>query len=295
MQPSHQDPLYPASRHGQGQPSDFASKIFHLSELHRHSTISAAFHNAGRNRLTRTVDKALEFIRRYLLPVHWLTTLIGALFLYGYARVVRATAKIVPVGAYRWPDVPKGSVLAIWHGSAPSVLVAFTARRPSMPVKLMVSRDARGDCVALFCRWLGFEVVRGDAEHGGWSALIEIAKEVRNGAVALISPDGSGPRLVARVGAVVLASAVGVPLIPVGADCRPSIFERHKWDDARNPLPFGRIAIACGPPLTFPSLEDVASIEGARKALQEALDRAAGEARGALGFGATTVGSSRKD
>ncbi len=230
------------------------------------------------------VDAALVFIRRYLPPIHWAMTWWLAVLLYGYARGVRATAEIVTVGRYRWPDFPKGSVLAIWHGSAPSLLVAFTARRPSMPVKLMVSRDPRGDCVALFGRWLGFEIVRGDAEHAGWKALIEIANEVHNGAAALIAPDGGGPPFLARVGAVVLASAAGVPLIPVGADCRPSVFERHKWDDARNPLPYGRIAVACGEPLTFPSFEDAASLERAREQLQDALDRAADDARGALGF-----------
>jgi len=172
-------------------------------------------------------------------------------------------------------------VLAIWHGSAPSLLVAFAARRPSMPVKLMVSRDARGDCVALFCRWLGFEVVRGDAQHGGWKALVEIAGEVHNGAAALISPDGGGPPFLVKVGAVALASAIGAPLIPVGADCRPSVFERHKWDVARNPLPWGRIVVACGDPLRFPPLEDAASLEQARQQLEDALHRAALEARDA--------------
>jgi lysophospholipid acyltransferase (LPLAT)-like uncharacterized protein len=153
-----------------------------------------------------------------------------------------------------------------------------------MPVKLMVSRDPRGDSIALFCRWLGFEIVRGDAEHGGWKALMEIANEVQNGGAALISPDGSGPPLFARVGAVALASAAGVPLVPVGAACRPAVFERHKWDVARNPLPYGRIAIACGEPLTFPPLEDAASLEKARQQVQGALDRAAEQARDALGF-----------
>jgi lysophospholipid acyltransferase (LPLAT)-like uncharacterized protein len=257
-----------------------------MTALHRRSkTISsAAFHKIGRNRLTRTIDAAAEFVRRYLPSIHWVAIRFSALLLYGYARAVRATAKIVTVGSYRWPDFPKGSVLAIWHGSAPSLLVAFTARRPGMPVKLMVSRDARGDCVALFGRWLGFEIVRGDARRGGWKALIEIANEVRNGAAALISPDGNGPPFVARVGVVALASAAGVPIIPVGAYCRPSVFERHKWDVARNPLPYGRIAVVCGEPLTFPSFEDAASLERARQQLQDALDRAAGEARSALGI-----------
>jgi lysophospholipid acyltransferase (LPLAT)-like uncharacterized protein len=130
-----------------------------------------------------------------------------------------------------------------------------------MPVKILVSGDARGDCVALFCRWLGFEIVRGDAQRGGWKALTEMVKQVHNGAAALIIPDGGGPPFFARIGAAALASAAGRPLIPVGADCRPSVFERHKWDKPRNPLPYGRIAVACGEPLTFPRFEDAVALE----------------------------------
>ena len=249
----------------------------------------------GRNRLTRAIDTALDFVRRWLPPIHWVGVRLFAILLYGYARAVGATAEIKALGSYRWPDIPKESVLAVWHGSAPSLLAAFTARRPGVPLKLMVSRNPRGDCVALLCRWLGFEIVRGDAEHGGWNALIEIANDVHNGAAALISPDGGGPRFVARVGAVALASAVRVPLIPVGADCRPALFERHKWDDARNPVPYGRIAVVCGEPLTFPSFEDAASLERARQQLHDALDRAAEEARGALGFKPPRVARPQRD
>lgn len=288
MQPTQQDPLYraPSQRTGRDEARDFAAEIHRLAALHlRSETISSStFHKIGRNRLTRTIDFALQFTRKYFPPVHWITVRLLAVFLYGYTRVVGATAEIVTAGSYQWPDFPKGSVLAFWHGSAPSLLVAFSARRPGTPVKLMVSRDPRGDCVALLGRWLGFEIVRGDAEHGGWRALHQIARDVHQGAVALISPDGGGPPLVARVGAAALASAVRVPLIPVGADCRPSIFERHKWDYARNPLPFGRIAVVCGEPLLFASFQDADSLENARQQLQEALNRAAREARSALGL-----------
>ena len=282
----HQEPLESPERTTADRGRAFAAEIARISALRRHAETmsSAEFHKTGRNRLTRTVDTGLEFIRRFLPPIHWIATRFLAVLLYGYVRAVRATAEIVTVGSYRWPDIPKGSVLAIWHGSTPSILVAFTARRPKMPVKLMVSRDARGDCVAVFCRWLGFEIIRGDAEHGGWKALIEIASELHKGHAALISPDGGGPPYFARVGAVALASAASVPLIPVGADCRPSVFERHKWDDARNPLPYGRIAVACGESLMFPPFADTASLENARVQLQGALDRAAEQARGALGI-----------
>lgn len=288
MQPTHQDPLYPGPPNPptSERPKDLAAELVRLSTLrHRSRRISSTvFHKIGRNRLTRAVDRTLDFIRRRLPPIHWVAIRFLALLLYGYVRAVRATAEMVIAGRYPWPDFPGGSVLAIWHGSAPSLLVAFSARRPSMPVKLLVSTDARGDCVAVFCRWLGFEIVRGDAQGGGWKALTEMVNQVHHGAGALITPDGGGPPFIARVGAAALASAAGRPLIPVGADCRPSVFERHKWDKPRNPLPWGRIAVACGEPLTFPRFEDAVALEGARQQLQEALARAAVEARGALGF-----------
>jgi lysophospholipid acyltransferase (LPLAT)-like uncharacterized protein len=278
MQSPHQDPLYGpiADRR-----RDFLAEIARVSAFHRRSEAisSAAFHKLGRNHLTRTIDSALQFVRRFLPPIHWIAVRFSALLLYGYARAVATTSEIVTLGSYRWPDVPKGSVLAIWHGSAPSLLAAFAARRPSVPLKLMVSCDARGDCVALFCQWLGFEIVRGDAEHGGWKALLEIANELHNGAAALISPDGGGPPFVVGAGVVALASAVQVPLIPVGTDCRPSILEKHKWDSARNPLPYGRITVACGEALTFPSFQDAGSLESARQQLRDALNRAAEEAQ----------------
>jgi lysophospholipid acyltransferase (LPLAT)-like uncharacterized protein len=143
-----------------------------------------------------------------------------------------------------------------------------------MALKVMVSRDCRGDCVAVLCRWLGFEVVRGDAEHGAWKALIEIGRDLHEGAV-LISPDGNGPAFFARLGAEVLSSAAGAPLIPIGADCRPALLDKHKWDLARYPMPFCRIAVACGDPITFLNLNDGDAVELARQELEKALSSTA--------------------
>jgi len=251
-----------------------------VAALHPQSaTISSPrFHKAGRNRLTRTIDAVLMFIRKYLPPLHWLGVRSLAVCLYLYIRAVAATASTIAAGAYRWPEVAPGSVLAFWHGSAPSLLVAFAADKPEVPVKLMVSRDPRGDCVAVFCRWLGFEPVRGDAEHGGWSALIEIASAVNQGAVALIAPDGGGPPCVARAGVAILASAAHAAIIPLGATCRPSVLERRKWDEQRNPVPYARVAVFCGEPIHFPRFEDAAAIEASRAELQKALERASQQA-----------------
>jgi lysophospholipid acyltransferase (LPLAT)-like uncharacterized protein len=251
---------------------------------HSETLSSPLFHKIGRNRLTRTIDAVLVFVRQYIPPLHWIAIRCLAGSLYVYARAVAATARFVTSGAYRWPEIPPGSVLVFWHGSAPSLLVAFAARKPRAPVKLMVSRDPRGDCVALFCRWLGFETVRGDAEHGGWRALIEIADALNHGAIALIAPDGGGPPCVARAGVAILASVVHAALIPVGANCRPSVMERRKWDAPRNPLPYARVAVVCGEPLHFARFEEAEAIEKSRAELQDALNRAARQARLELGL-----------
>jgi lysophospholipid acyltransferase (LPLAT)-like uncharacterized protein len=139
---------------------------------------------------------------------------------------------------------------------------------------IMVARDPRGDCIALLCKLIGLRVVRGDSEHSGWEALSVLARHVERGSCALITADGSGRARRAKVGAVAVASATGMPLV-VGADCRPAIFERHKWDSARTPLPFGRVAIAVGKTSSLQLFRDASDIEAARLWLQSALDEGA--------------------
>jgi lysophospholipid acyltransferase (LPLAT)-like uncharacterized protein len=148
----------------------------------------------------------------------------------------------------------------------------------------MIARDPRGDCLALFCRLLGLRVVRGESGESGWEALAELAREMARGGCAVITADGGGAARVAKIGAVALASATGAPLLPVGADCRPAIYERHKWDRVRTPLPFGHVAIALGQPRDYPALADLASIEEARRWLQDALNEVAATARRAIGM-----------
>jgi lysophospholipid acyltransferase (LPLAT)-like uncharacterized protein len=127
-------------------------------------------------------------------------------------------------------------------------------------------------------------VVRGESGESGWEALAELAREMVRGICAVITADGGGAARVAMVGAVALASATGAPLLPVGADCHPAIYERHKWDRVRTPLPFGHVAIALGQPRDYPALADFASIEAARLRLQDALNEVAATAQRATGM-----------
>lgn len=227
----------------------------------------------GRSVVTRIVDSALALVRNYLLPLHWLFVAITATILFLYVQIVAVTARLVTSGNPPWPHVPTPSILALWHRDAPSLLVAFAMRRPPARTVIMIARDPRGDYLALLCRLVGLGVVRGDSEEGGWEALIQLTNELANGACAILTADGRGPARIAKVGAVALASTLNVPLIPLAADCHPAIEERHKWDAARNPLPFSSVLVSLGPARSFEPLVDRESIEQAREWLQGTLNQ----------------------
>lgn len=225
----------------------------------------------GRNALTRAVDTAFAFVREYLLPVHWLFAAMSAVILFLYAQIVAVTARLEAAGTGGWPHVPAPCVLALWHRDAPSLLVAFAKRRPHVRTVIMIARDARGDSLAMLCRLVGLGVVRGDSEEGGWEALEQLATELMDGACVILTADGGGPARIAKVGAVALASSMGVPLVPLAADCHPAIQERHKWDAARNPIPFCRLTISLGPSRKFDFFKDPSSVEEARAWLEKTL------------------------
>lgn len=98
----------------------------------------------------------------------------------------------------------------------------------------------------------------------------------------MITPDGGAPRRLARPGVLVLAAACNVPLIPLGAACRPAVVEPRKWDQPRNPVPFGRIAISIGSPLKVEDFLNPAALESERVRLEQALNACSESARRAL-------------
>jgi lysophospholipid acyltransferase (LPLAT)-like uncharacterized protein len=235
---------------------------------------SGVARNADRNLFARAVDTMLAAVRRYTPPIHWLLVAVGAVALFTYARLVSLTMRLKTPGEQLWPDVTAPCVLALWHRSAPSLLVAFARRHPRSRSVIMISRDARGDTLALLCRMLGFAVVRGGTD-GGWKALTNLSYELASGACVFITADGGGPARSAKVGAVALASAVGAPLVTLAADCSPAIQERHKWDAARNPIPFGSVWVSLGPSRTFAPFTDRPSIEQGRDWLEQTLNELA--------------------
>ena len=91
---------------------------------------------------------------------------------------------------------------------------------------VMVSSSRDGDIIADTVDRFGMRAVRGSSRHGGRQALDLMIDAVRGGNVSAgVIVDGPrGPARVAKSGAVLLARATGLPIVPgdvVGAAARP--------------------------------------------------------------------------
>lgn len=138
----------------------------------------------------------------------------------------------------------KPYVLALWHGELLPLL--WTHRNQGISV--LISTHADGEIIARIARSLGCRTVRGSSSRGGARALLELVRELREGHVVAITPDGPrGPRRVFAPGAVVAAMRAGVPVVALGVTADRA-WRLRSWDRLVVPKPFARLTVAYGPP-----------------------------------------------
>ena len=148
---------------------------------------------------------------------------------------------------------------------------------------VMVSRSRDGDLIADTVERFGMRAVRGSSGHGGHGALDVMVDALRRGDVSAgVIVDGPrGPALEAKPGAVMLARATGLPIVPGTWWCRP-LFRVGSWDRTIVPLPFSRIAFAFAEPLFVPPDTDAPGLEAARAELTRRLAGARHRAQAAV-------------
>jgi len=148
---------------------------------------------------------------------------------------------------------------------------------------VMVSSSRDGDLIADTVERFGMRAVRGSSRHGGRQALDQMIDALRAGGVSAgVIVDGPrGPALVAKSGAVVLARATGLPIVPGTWWARP-IAHVGSWDRTIVPLPFSRIVFAFAEPMVVPPDADDDAVEAARAELTRRLGVARAKAQAAL-------------
>ena len=176
--------------------------------------------------------------------VYWATLIL---------RVWFATCRITIVGR----DVHERFILGdeklvggTWHRGALFLVWFYRRVRPM----IMFSRSRDGELIAGYAANLGVRAVRGSSSRGGVSALRTMIRFLRQPGprkAATVLDGPRGPRYEARPGMLQLARNAGVPFIPLVMSASPAVTLRRTWDRTLIPLPFSRVVVIYGRPLTI--------------------------------------------
>jgi hypothetical protein len=194
-----------------------------------------------------------------------------------YLRLVWCTnrATLEPEAIYEMVRPPV--IVGLWHGQ--HLLAPFINRGRQFRAKVLVSRHRDGEINARAARRLGIGAIRGSGAHngdfqrkGGASAFSEMLGAIEHGYSIALTADIPKVARVAGLGIVKLAQYSGRPIYAVAiASSRRK--ELDNWDRTAINLPFGRIAIVVGEPISVPREADGDALEAARLRVQGELDR----------------------
>ncbi len=144
------------------------------------------------------------------------------------------------------PDYRGRTVYVCWHEYLIAPIVLYGGAR----MLGLASEHGDGELIAKAMTHMGWDVARGSTSRGAVSALFQFLKDdSRNPS---ITPDGPrGPRRKFSVGAVFLASKIGIPICCAGYGFdRP--WRARSWDRFAIPRPFSRGRVVVGPSLIVP-------------------------------------------
>jgi len=133
-----------------------------------------------------------------------------------------------------------GGVLAFYHENM--LLAPYAVKH--LPIVTLTTPVAAGTLIAGILRHFGFVVVRSrKADPRGTFRDVLAALRARPGHLLGIAGDGpSGPRRVAKPGAVAVARALDLPVCAVHFGVARGL-PYPAWDRCRIPLPFNRITL----------------------------------------------------
>lgn len=154
-------------------------------------------------------------------------------------------------------EKPGKAIYTCWHSH---ILYIFYHFRGLHKYHLMVSPSRDGDLIANVGKLLGYKVVRGSSYKRtvpGTRECIDILKQDMK--VVIIADGSRGPYHKAQVGSVQMSRITGAPVYTLTYDAQPK-YEFPSWDKFLLPLPFSKVTLNFGPPMTVPPDADKETI-----------------------------------
>ncbi|MCJ7733962.1 MAG: hypothetical protein MUP11_05385, partial [Anaerolineales bacterium] len=140
--------------------------------------------------------------------------------------------------------------------------------------------DFRGDILEIFANKIGIYPTKidlsGESTLQMSRKLVTIIRKIESGSNLLIHPDGpAGPAYKVKPGLTAIAQKTGAVIVPLGCYCR-NAYHWHRWDRYTFPLPFSKIQVHIGEPLTI--LKDLSDLHDVNLEMENILNRVASQA-----------------
>jgi lysophospholipid acyltransferase (LPLAT)-like uncharacterized protein len=194
-----------------------------------------------------------------------------------YLRLVWRTNHVTIEPADIYDQVQMPAIVAMWHGQ--HFMAPFIKRDPHHRAKVLISRHRDGEINARAALRLGIGTIRGSGAHngefhrkGGAIAFTEMLGALKEGYNVALTADVPKVARVAGLGVVKLAQHSGRPIYPVAIASSRRV-EFDNWDRSALNLPFGRLAMVAGEPISVPRQADDAVLEAARQQVEQELNR----------------------
>lgn len=167
-------------------------------------------------------------------------------------------------------EKPGKAIYTFWHSHQ---LYIFYHFRGLHKYHMLVSPSKDGDLLANVGKMFGYKVVRGSSFKRTLAGTRECIDLLKNDSKVVIIADGSrGPRHLAQAGSVQLSRITGAPIYAMTYDARPK-YVLSSWDRSFLPLPFSKVTLNYGSPMTVPPDADKETIRQKQDELTDLLNQ----------------------
>ncbi len=160
------------------------------------------------------------------------------------------------------------AIFTFWHGR----IFPATYYWRNRGIVVMTSMNRDGEAIAQCIQRFGYAAARGSSSRGGFRALAEMAREIRQGRDTAFTIDGPrGPRYIAKQGPVLLALKTGAAIFCFHISMKHKI-QLNSWDQFQIPLPFTEALILKAAPIWVPPDASEEHLRGLHEQMQAKLD-----------------------
>jgi lysophospholipid acyltransferase (LPLAT)-like uncharacterized protein len=221
-----------------------------------------------------------------MITKHQLATRIFALCVHGFLDFLYRTCRLSTsnLEAIEKREADGRNIFAFWHGKMLYPIYYYTRTVSTAKAAILISQSKDGDYGEALVKRLNGACIRGSSSRGGLKALHDLSNLLAKDYNLALTPDGPrGPAFHAQVGILKLAQYSQATIIPTSYNASRKVTLKS-WDRFIIPLPFCRVHLAFGDPMTIPLESNKKEIEVFRQSLEDVLLGLDAECEKALGL-----------